>query len=204
MGADDEAAFSVRQSTIDDLPRMGEIFAHAREFMAQTGNPRQWGATGWPPESLLRRDIADGHSYVCEHDGRVVGTFFFICGPHVEQTYETIQDGEWIGVRELGEAGNTYGVVHRLASDGSVPGIGTHCLNWAYEQCSHLRIDTHPDNRVMQCLLGKLGFVRCGIIHVAEDNDPRIAFEKLPGATATADPTTTHGAPERSARARLL
>jgi GNAT superfamily N-acetyltransferase len=198
MSTNDDAGFAVRRSTIDDLPRMDEIFVRARDFMAQTGNTRQWGATGWPPESLLRRDIADGHSYVCEHDGRVVGTFFFICGPHVEPTYETIEDGEWAGVRELGEAGNTYGVVHRLAGDGSVPGIGTHCLSWAYEQCSHLRVDTHPDNRVMRRLLGKLGFVRCGIIHVAEDDDPRIAFERLPDATAGTGPEATHGTPEMS------
>ena len=31
----------------------------------------------------------------------------------------------------------------------------------------------------MQELLKKLGFVRCGIIYVVEDNDPRIAFEKI-------------------------
>lgn len=30
----------------------------------------------------------------------------------------------------------------------------------------------------MQGLLKKLGFVQCGIIHVVEDNDPRIAYEK--------------------------
>lgn len=41
-----------------------------------------------------------------------------------------------------------------------------------------LRIDTHPDNQVMKRLLIKLGFTRCGIIHVAQDNIPRIAFEK--------------------------
>jgi RimJ/RimL family protein N-acetyltransferase len=51
-------------------------------------------------------------------------------------------------------------------------------MNWCYEQCHHLRIDTHPDNQVMKRLLIKLGFTRCGIIHVAQDNMPRLAFEK--------------------------
>ena len=71
-----------------------------------------------------------------------------------------------------------YGVVHRIASDGSVHGTGSFCLNWAYAQCGHLRIDTHGDNIVIQNLLKKLGFVFCGIIYVQEDNDPRLAFEK--------------------------
>ena len=56
--------------------------------------------------------------------------------------------------------------------------IGQFCLGWAYEQCGHLRIDTHTDNKVMQNLLKKLGFIRCGIIYVIEDDNPRYAFEK--------------------------
>ena len=150
---------------------MMEIYAHAREFMANSGNPKQWGATNWPPIALIQRDIENGQSYVCEHDGDVVGVFFFDYGESIEPTYAVIEDGTWIG-------SDDYGVVHRIASDGSVKGVGTFCINWAYEQCSHLRIDTHPDNKVMRSLLAKLGFTRCGIIYVEEDDDPRIAFEK--------------------------
>lgn len=83
-----------------------------------------------------------------------------------------IEDGEWIGDAD-------YGVIHRIASDGSVKGVGTFCINWAFEQCGHLRIDTHTDNKVMQNLLRKLGFTQCGIIHVVEDNYPRFAYEKV-------------------------
>ena len=49
---------------------------------------------------------------------------------------------------------------------------------WAYRQCGHLRVDTHTDNLVMQKLLGRLGFQKCGIIYVAEDHYPRYAYEK--------------------------
>ena len=41
-----------------------------------------------------------------------------------------------------------------------------------------LRADTHADNKIMQHLLEKNGFTRCGIIHVA-DGTPRIAYQKL-------------------------
>lgn len=182
--------FSIRNAENSDLPRMLEIYAHARKFMAENGNPRQWGITGWPPGEVLEKDIRSGSSYVCEisEDGksdaktgkrRVVGTFFFAEGPHIEKTYDDISDGEWLSSVKCGEAGNTYGVVHRLAGDGSVKGIGAFCLNWAYEKSGHLRVDTHPDNKVMQGLLEKLGFIRCGTVHAAEDDDPRIAYEKL-------------------------
>lgn len=161
----------IRHSTEADFDRIMEIYEYARKFMAETGNPIQWGATNWPPAQLIRQDIAAGKSYVCVHDDRIVGTFFFNTGVDVEPVYRTIEDGSW-------QDDGAYGVAHRIASDGSVKGTGKFCLDWAYEQCGHLRIDTHGDNRVMQSLLKKLGFTHRGTIHVEEDNEPRLAFEK--------------------------
>ena len=162
----------IRTATIQDLDRIMEIYAMAREFMAQTGNPNQWGPTAWPPESLVRNDIARAKSHVCERGGRIVGVFFFDCGTDIEPTYAHIEDGAWIGDEH-------YGVVHRVASDGSVKGVGTACITWALGQCGHLRIDTHGDNIVMQRLLEKLGFTHCGTIYVEEDDFPRMAYEKI-------------------------
>ena len=162
----------IRLSTEQDVNCIMSIYAHAREFMAQSGNPSQWGLTNWPPEELIHQDIARGKSYVCEHEGRVVGVFFFDQGVDVEPTYAQIDDGAWLQE-------GPYGVVHRIAADGTVPGTGSFCLEWAFAQCGHLRIDTHEDNVVMQGLLRKLGFVHCGTIYVYEDRFPRLAFEKV-------------------------
>lgn len=172
----------IRKSAMQDLDRMMEIYAFAREYMAQHGNPNQWGPTQWPPETLLRQDIADGNSYVCENDaGKVIGTFFFAHGTDIEPTYREITDGDWLDQ-------SPYGVVHRIASDGSEKGIGTFCLNWAFDRCGHLRIDTHRDNVVMQNLLKKAGFVHCGTIYVEEDNYPRLAYEKSGKPDPDTDP----------------
>lgn len=163
----------IRKSNETDFKRIMEIYEYARGFMAKTGNPNQWGPTNWPPETLIHDDILNGNSYVCTNeDGRVLGTFFFEYGQDIEPTYRDINDGEW-------SQNEAYGVVHRIASDGSVKGVGKYCLDWAYEQAGNLRIDTHPDNIVMQKLLEKLGFKKCGIIHVLEDNYPRYAYEKI-------------------------
>ena len=51
-------------------------------------------------------------------------------------------------------------------------------LDWSMEHCQSLRADTHADNKIMQHLLEKNGFTRCGIIHVA-DGSPRFAYQKL-------------------------
>lgn len=161
----------IRKTQEQDFVRVMEIYAHARDFMAQTGNPRQWGVTNWPPEELIRADIARGTSYVCEEDGKVVAVFYYEKGKNIEHCYNTIE-GEWKG-------SENYGVVHRIASDGTVKGAGGFCINWAFEQCGNLRMDTHGDNKVMQNLLKKLGFRYAGITYVEEDNDPRLSYEKL-------------------------
>ena len=163
---------TIRHAEEKDLDRIMEIYAHARTFMAEHGNPSQWGPTQWPPRQLILDDIRRGTSYVCIHGGRIVGVFFFAAGKDIEPTYRHIEDGCWQG-------DSVYGVVHRIASDGSVRGAGSFCLDWAYRQCGHLRIDTHGDNIVMQGLLRKMGFIHCGTIYVEEDDHPRLAYEKL-------------------------
>ena len=163
----------IRKSTERDFARIMEIYAFARDFMKKNGNPNQWGATNWPPEELIHNDIGEGKSYVCLNDSDcVIGTFYFDQGENIEPTYKAITEGDWKG-------SNLYGVVHRIAGDGSEKGIGAFCINWAFEKCQNLRIDTHNDNKVMQNLLKKLGFSVAGTIYVEEDNDPRIAFEKF-------------------------
>ncbi len=162
----------IRHAAAQDLDRMMEIYGIAREFMAGHGNPNQWGPTNWPPEELIRSDIQSGSSYVCLNDaGKIIGTFFFNWGKDIEPTYRVITDSAWLD-------DGPYGVVHRIAGDGSEKGIGTFCIDWAFAQCGHLRIDTHGDNTVMQNLVRKLGFVHCGTIYVEEDDYPRLAFEK--------------------------
>ena len=163
----------IRKSTEQDFDRMMEIYSFARKFMAEHGNPNQWGPTHWPPEGLIHNDIRNGNSYVCVNDaGKVIGTFFYAFGEDIEPVYRKIWDGAWPG-------SGPYGVVHRIAGDGSEKGIGAFCINWAFRQCGRLRMDTHGDNVVMQNLLTKLGFVHCGTIYVEEDNYPRLAYEKM-------------------------
>ena len=46
----------IRHTTTADIPRLKEIFAIARRFMAEAGNPNQW-TEGYPSEELLQEDI---------------------------------------------------------------------------------------------------------------------------------------------------
>ncbi|ALT69680.1 GNAT family N-acetyltransferase [Methanobrevibacter millerae] len=161
----------IRKSKPQDIGRIMEIYGIARDFMEKHGNPNQWGATNWPPTELIANDIENGNSYVCSNNNKIIATFFFVQGKDIEPTYAEITNGSWIDDA-------LYGVIHRIASDGTKRGVGSFCINWAYEQCNHLRIDTHVDNLIMQNLLEKLGFIHCGTIYVEKDNYPRLAYEK--------------------------
>lgn len=161
----------IRPASREDLPAVLAIYAHARQFMAEHGNPRQWSTT-WPPEELLKEDIRAGRMYVAMAEDKIAAVFVYLQGVDIDPTYRKIENGSWGSSAE-------YGVVHRLAASGEVPGMGEFCLNWAFERCRHLRVDTHGDNLVMQRLLTKLGFTQRGVIYVQEDNDPRLAYDKI-------------------------
>ena len=55
--------YTVRKANWEDLPRIEELYANARRFMAETGNPNQWGNTT-PVTSLLEDDIRKGDLFV--------------------------------------------------------------------------------------------------------------------------------------------
>lgn len=162
----------IRKSKPEELNTIMNIYQRARKFMADNGNYIQWGPTNWPPEALIREDIAAGKSYVCIDDqGKIVGVFYYDYGKNIDQTYDVIEGGAWL-------SDEPYGVVHRIATDGTA-GVGTFCIDWAFGQAGHIRMDTHNSNVPMNNLLKKLGFKYTGIIHVVEDEYPRNAYEKL-------------------------
>ena len=163
---------TIRKTTPADIETLMNIFAHARAFMTEHGNPTQWASRNWPPRELILQDMEQGKSYVCEEDGRVVGTFFFDSGKDIEPTYSRIEGGSW-------SADRPYGVIHRIASDGTVRGVGKFCIDWALEKCGYLRIDTHSDNTVLRSLLEKKGFRYCGIIYVRNGTSPRMAYDRI-------------------------
>jgi hypothetical protein len=158
----------IRKATSADLPRLLELYAGARQFMAANGNPTQWGDS-YPELSLLEGDIARGELYVVQEAAEIVGVFMFFQGP--EPTYTEIFDGDW-------KNDAPYGTIHRLASAGTVRGVGQFCLDWCYAQCGNLRGDTHHDNHVMQAQFLKNGFEPCGTVYMA-DGSARIAYQRL-------------------------
>lgn len=157
----------VRRSNMEDIPAMMDLYAQARVFMRENGNLNQWDES-YPSRELLEKDIAFGNSYIVEDDEKnLAATFAFIKGE--DPTYYGIENGAWLNHEP-------YGTIHRLAGNTSYHGIASGCISWCKSQIGNLRADTHEDNKIMQHLLEKNGFVRCGIIHLA-NGAPRIAYQ---------------------------
>lgn len=152
---------------MQDLNRIQEIYAYARQFMESNGNPNQWGKTH-PPVSQLEQDIAMENLFVITDGDEIHGVFYFYIGD--DPTYGRIHGGSWRSDRP-------YGTIHRIAGDGS-GGILAAAVGFAKQHIDHIRIDTHADNKVMQRAVAKQGFQQRGIIYI-EDGSPRIAYDLL-------------------------
>lgn len=159
----------IRKAEEKDLNSILRVYAIAREYMRQNGNPDQWG---WdkPPKEMLVDDIKKGQLYVGENtDGSIPFVFAFILGD--DPTYSYIEDGSWL-------SDEPYGTIHRIASDGSLPGVVKMAVDFCKTIISNIRIDTHHNNKTMQHVVEKIGFTKCGIIYI-EDGTPRIAYQLL-------------------------
>ena len=155
----------IRKTRIEDLDTVMAIYEQARVYMKEQNNPDQWKST-YPSIDTIIEDINRGLSYVCVAGIEILAVFYF--NMEVDLTYLVI-DGKWLNQEE-------YGVIHRIAVKKHNEGIATFCLNWAFNECFNLRIDTHKDNYPMKNLLSKLGFSHCGIIRL-KNNEPRLAYQ---------------------------
>ena len=156
----------IRTATNADWETILKIYIRAREYMRQTGNPNQWKDDS-PSLYVLREDIQKKQLFVLEDSDGIQGVFALI--PGEDPTYRLIE-GRWLN-------NAPYAAIHRVASAGRKTGVLEVCLQYCQDNYRNLRIDTHEDNKIMQHLLIKFGFLRCGIIYL-ENGDSRIAYQR--------------------------
>ena len=142
------------------------IYHIAQDLMIKSGNPTQWGRT-YPAYELIEQDIADEVCHLVCDDETLHGVFALFKGD--EPTYSYIENGEWLN-------DDAYVTIHRIASDGKAKGIFKYAIDHCRKLSDNIRIDTHERNMIMQHLIEKNGFVKCGTIYVA-NGSPRIAYQ---------------------------
>lgn len=160
----------IRNANKEDLNRILEIYASAKIFMRERGNPNQWNGA-YPDPDTLNSDIKKGNLYVMESEetGRLYGVFALIGGE--DATYGYIEGEGWRSDRP-------YGTLHRVAGDGTEQGVFRKAAEFALERFDHIRVDTHHDNKPMQKAITNFGFSYRGVIYLA-NGDPRVAYDYL-------------------------
>ena len=79
---------NVRLASLADLDTASAIYARARVFMRENGNPTQWGDS-YPSLDLIRSDILGENLYIIEDsDGTAAGLFAFF--PNGDPDYNVI------------------------------------------------------------------------------------------------------------------
>ena len=159
---------NIRLATVQDMDAILAIYAYARTQMKHNHNPHQWG-DHHPAMALLLNDIQTRQLYLLCEESAIRGVFAFILGE--DPTYQHIEDGAWLNERP-------YGTIHRIAAAKGAHGIFSAALAYCERQVDNVRIDTHADNHIMQHVIEKAGFQRCGIIFT-DDGTPRIAYQKV-------------------------
>lgn len=161
----------IRKATVEDLPRLMDIYREARQIMLENGNMHQW-AEGYPSQQQILSDITKGWCHAVLQGGKVVAAFAFVPGD--DPTYASIEGGQWLDEK------SPYMTIHRMGSTRSSSGVAAFCYSWCRSQFPNLRVDTHADNAIMRHCIEKAGFRYCGVIHLL-NGDPRLAFQLLVG-----------------------
>lgn len=146
----------IRSATLNDFDTIMNIYTRARAFMREHGNPMQWGDV-YPSREIILSDLKENRLRLLVDEQNVVAGVFsiFLDG---DPDYDDI-NGAWLN-------DEPYVAIHRIASAGTHKGVFTHILNYCLDFSSNIKIDTYTDNTIMQAILAKNGFIKCGTINI--------------------------------------
>ena len=163
----------IRLASEKDVKSILEIIKDAKAFLKEN-NVNQW-QDNYPNEDTIINDINKKQLYVYE-EKEVLAFIAIIEG--IEETYNIIYDGKWLN-------DDSYLTIHRIAvkKEARHCNIASKLFMYAIEYANKrniksIRVDTHKDNIVMQKLILKHDFKKCGYIYL-KDHSPRLAYERL-------------------------
>lgn len=160
-----------RKATIEDIDSVTAMIKAASARLGAAGID-QW-QRGYPNRESVERDVENGVGMVlCEGDTIIVYGAVIFTG---EPAYNDLTGGKWLTEGD-------YAVVHRLCVSEIFVGMGfakrfmSAAEAMASESVKSMRIDTHPDNKIMQSLIDRMGYTYCGDVVI---ESRRLAYEKI-------------------------
>ena len=149
----------IEKAKLTDLSEIVAVIESARAFL-KAQEIDQWQKSAYPAAADVRSDIENNEAYVLKVDGKVAAYAAVMTG--FDPAYDLIH-GAWRN------DSHDYVTVHRMAVSTAFRGqaLGQGFLTSVFETFStyqDFRVDTHPDNQIMQHILTKLGFEKCGVV----------------------------------------
>lgn len=149
----------IEKAKLTDLSEIVAVIESARAFLKEQ-EIDQWQKSAYPAAADVRSDIENNVAYVLKVDGKVAAYAAVMTG--FDPAYDLIH-GAWRN------DSHDYVTVHRMAVSTAFRGqaLGQGFLTSVFETFStyqDFRVDTHPDNQIMQHILTKLGFEKCGVV----------------------------------------
>ncbi|MBE6213515.1 MAG: GNAT family N-acetyltransferase [Rikenellaceae bacterium] len=165
-----------RKATHADIDRIAEIVSYASQRLHKAGID-QW-QRGYPNRQSVENDVNNGVGMVLSLGNEILayGAVIFTG----ERAYDDLTGGEWLTKSDT--TAPRYAVIHRLCVSEIFVGMGfakqfvQAAEAMAAESAESMRIDTHPDNRIMQGLVASLGYTYCGDVVI---ESRRLAYEKV-------------------------
>ena len=165
-----------RKATQADIDRIAEIIFYASQRLHKAGID-QW-QRGYPNRQSIENDVENGVGMVLSLGSEILtyGAVIFTG----EKAYDDLTGGEWLTQSDT--TSPRYAVIHRLCTSEIFVGMGfakqfmQAAEAMAAERAESMRIDTHPDNKIMQSMVASLGYTYCGDVII---ESRRLAYEKI-------------------------
>lgn len=171
---------TVRKIKVSEIYDAYNIIENGREILKRDGC-NQW-QDGNPNLAKIKDYVSKGQLYGVFDDGVLCFVGAVICG-EIESSYKHLYSGDW----QLYTS--DYITIHSVAVKKEYQGKGLYnyffdfvtteakcCPNHSIKS---IRIDTHSDNKRMQHIIEKRGFVYCGIVYLdfLKTNRKRSVYE---------------------------
>lgn len=160
-----------RKATTEDIDTIERMIKAASGRLG-AASIDQW-QRGYPNRTSIENDVEAGVGMVLALGNEILayGAVIFTGEP----AYDDLTGGKWL-------TDGQYAVVHRLCVSEIFVGMGfakqfmSAAEAMAAERVKSFRIDTHPDNKIMQNLVERMGFTYCGDVVI---ESRRLAYEKI-------------------------
>lgn len=164
--------FVWRLAQKEDVDIILEIIKGAVFRLGKAGI-NQW-QNGYPNREVVLADIEKGVGRVVCKDEKILAYGAVVYSG--EKAYDDLKGGEWLMET------HDYATIHRVCvvNEGVGKGYGKVFMLLAEDEVKKtfrsIRIDTHPDNKIMQSMVESLNYSYCGTVMY---ESLRLAYEKL-------------------------